>query len=63
MIEAYKLDKVTCYKFIAADEGTSISYRSKTDEARKSSAAARRRERKRKALYDNDNELGPPDRR
>ena len=24
MIEAYKLDKVTCYKFIAADEGTSL---------------------------------------
>ena len=41
MIEAYELDKVTCYKFIAANEGISISYRSKMDEARKSSGAAR----------------------
>ena len=63
MIEAYKLDKVTCYKFIAANEGTSISYHSKTDEARKSSAAARRTQRKRKALYDKDNKFGPPDKR
>ena len=63
MMEAYKLDKVACYKFIAAEEGTSISYRSKTDEARKHSAAARRSERKRKTTADKENEFGPPDKR
>ena len=63
MIEAYKLDKVTCYKFIAANERTSISYCSKTEKSRKSSVAARRTQRKRKALYDKDNEFGPPDKR
>ena len=40
-----------------------ISYRSKTDKARKSIAAARRTQRKRKALYDKDSEFGPPDKR
>ena len=54
---------MACYKFIAADEGTSISYRSKTDEARKCNAAARRSERKQKATCDKENEFGPPDKR
>ena len=39
MMEAYKLDKVACYKFMAAEKGTSISYCSRTDEARASNAA------------------------
>ena len=64
MMEAYRLDKVTCYKYIiAATEGTTISYQSKTDEARKANAAARRNQRKRKNLDDKMNEFGPPDKR
>ena len=60
MMEAYKLDKVACYKYIAANEGISISYRSKTYEARRCSAAARKLHSKRKAFQDKTNELGPP---
>ena len=63
MMETYKLDKVACYKYIAANEGISISYRSKTDEARRSSAASGRLQRKRKVLQDKANEFGPPDKR
>ena len=55
------LDKVTCYKYIAAKEGTSICYRSKTEEAKRCNAAARRLQRKCKTLQDKDNEFGPPD--
>ena len=61
MMEAYRLDKVPCYKYIAATEGTTISYQSKTDEARKANAAARRNQRKRNILDDKMNEFGPPD--
>ena len=63
MMEAYKLDRVACCKYIAANEGISISYRSKTNEVRQSSAAARRLQRKRKAMQDKTNEFGPPDKR
>ena len=63
MMEAYRLDKVTCYKYIAATEGTTISYQSKTDEARKANAAARRNQRKRKSLDEKMNEFGPPNKR
>ena len=63
MMEAYKLDKVACYKYIAADEGASVSYRSQTTEARAANAAARRLERKRKAAQDLSAQLGPPDKK
>ena len=63
LMEAYKLDKVACYKFIATNERTSISYRSKTEEARKTSAAVRQCEHKRKTVHAKDNEFGPPDKR
>ena len=63
MMEACKLDKVACYKFMAAEEGTSISYCRTTDEARASNAAARCRERKRKAAQDTHAKYGPPDKR
>ena len=61
--EAYKLDEVACCKFVAANKRISISYRSKTDEARRCSAAARKLQRKMKALQDKTNEFGPPDKR
>ena len=35
MIKVYKGDKVACLKHIEAEEGTTLSYRSKTEEARK----------------------------
>ena len=63
MMEAYKLDKVACYKYIAADEGTSVSYHSQTSEARAVNAAARRLEQKRKAAQDLSAQFGPPDKR
>ena len=41
----YKLDKVQCFKHMAAEEGASVSYRSQTDEARKCRATARQKQR------------------
>ena len=38
MINLYKLDKGTCCKHIAAENGASISYRSKDEEAHKKNA-------------------------
>jgi hypothetical protein len=45
MIKKYKM---ACYKNLAVAAGTSISYRSRTVEARACSATARRQQRKKK---------------
>ena len=55
--------KSLLWAYIAANERISISYRSKTDEARCSSATSRRLQRKRKVLQYKANEFGPPDKR
>ena len=41
MIKVYRVDKVACLKHIAAEEGMSLSYRSRTEEARRMSAEKR----------------------
>ena len=38
MMKVYKVDKVACLKHIAAEEGSVLSYRSKTEEARRMQA-------------------------
>ena len=60
MMEAYK---VACYKYanIVANEGISISYQSKTYQARRCNAKTRRLQCKQKAMQDKTNEFGPPD--
>ena len=62
MISVYKLDKLACFKHMAAEEGTSISYRRKTEEARKANAEARQRQRMKVGKPDHNAEHGPPDR-
>ena len=38
MMKVYKVDKVACLKHISAEEGAGLSYRSRTEEARRISA-------------------------
>ena len=45
MINVYKVDKVVCCKHIAAEEGTSLSYYDRSDEARQSRAVLRKKQR------------------
>ena len=47
---------------MAAEEGISISYRNKTEEARRANAAARQRQRMKVGKSDRNAEHGPPDR-
>ena len=35
MIKVYKVDKVACLKHISAEDGVTLSYRSRTEEARR----------------------------
>ena len=62
MINLYKLDKSTCCKHIASENGASISYRSKDEEARKQNAESRRRQRAFVFNADRMAQHGPPDR-
>ena len=47
MISVYKLDKVVCLKHIAAEEGVSLSYRIRSEEARRASARKKQKQRAR----------------
>ena len=63
MISVYKLDKVICLKHIAAVEGVSLSYRSRSEEARRPSARKKQKQRARnQGLSDISAQFGPPDR-
>ena len=62
MINLYKLDKSTCCKHIASENGASISYRSKDEEARKQNAESRRRQCAFVFNADRMAQHGPPDR-
>ena len=42
MIKVYKVDKVTCLKHMAAEDGIVLSYRSKSEEARRMTAKKNR---------------------
>ena len=61
MIQAYKLDKVTCYKHISS-RGRNQYFR-KTIEARALEAAAHCKQRKLKAVQDKLAQFGPPNQR
>ena len=61
MIKVYKVDKVACLKHIAAEEGTVLSYRSRTEESRRLEALAKRKQRM-KCIPDKTSQYGPPDR-
>ena len=60
-IKVYKVDKVACLKHIAAEEGTTLSYRSKTEEARRQAALKKQKQRK-ACNPDKSAQFGPPDR-
>lgn len=62
MISLYKLDKLACFKHMAAEEGISITYRRKTEEARRANAVARQKQRMKAGKHDHNAEHGPPDR-
>ena len=62
MISVYKLDKVVCLKHIAAEEGISLSYRSRTEEARRTSARKKQKQRARNQCpSDISAQFCPPD--
>ena len=64
MMKVFKVDKVACLKHLAAKEGVVVSYRSRTEEARRSVAAKKRLQRY-KSIPDKKIfkcEYGPPDR-
>ena len=60
MIKVYKVDKVACLKHIAAEDGVSWSYRSQTEEARRT-AAAKKCQQRMKVVPDKIAQFGPPD--
>ena len=61
MIKVYKVDKVACLKHISAEEGAGLSYRSRTEEARRMLAENRQKQRV-KSVPDKSSQFGPPDR-
>ena len=64
MISVYKVDKVVCLKHIAAEEfeGVSLSYRSRSEEARRTSARRKQKQRPRnQGPSDVSAQFGPPD--
>ena len=62
MISVYDVDKVVCLKHIA-EEGVSLPYRSRSEEARRTSARKNQKQRVRnQGLSDISAQLGPPDR-
>ena len=61
MTETYKIDKVVCMKHITALQGSSISYRSKTAEARAAQAKCRQKCRSICSEPDKESKFGPPD--
>ena len=60
MIKVYKVDKVACLKHIAAEDGVSLSYRSQTEEARRT-AAAKKCQQRMKVVPDKIAQFRPPD--
>ena len=56
-----KVDKVTCLKHMAAEDGIILSYRSKSEEVRRL-AAKKKQEYKKRSFPDKELEYGPPDR-
>ena len=63
MENLYKKDKVVALSYMAAERNITITYRSQTEEARRESAASRKRQRQNHLFTDDNSELGPPDKR
>ena len=64
MINVYNIDRAVCYKHIAASNKSSISYRSKIDEACAVDAQCRKKERNaRSSVSDPEAMWGPPDKK
>ena len=62
MIKIYKLDKVACLKHIATEEGVGTSYRSKSEEARRTAAKSKAHQRQvAKTFPDKNAQFGLPD--
>ena len=61
MLEVYKIDKVVCMKHICAHKGNSITYRSRTMEARVAEVKAGRGDGAVLYISDKNIEFGPPD--
>jgi hypothetical protein len=61
MIQAYKVDKVVCMKHISAEEGSSVTYRSRSAEARAAEAKSRQARRVMHSEPDKEISFGPPD--
>ena len=63
MVKVYKIDKVACLKHISAEEGISLSYRSRSEEARREAALKKRKQRMNARMApDKKTQFGPPDR-
>ena len=62
MIKVYKIDKVCCLKHLAAEDGLSLSYCSKSEESRRMEALQKRKQRSTACTPDTSAEYGPPDR-
>ena len=64
MINVYNIDRVVCCKHIAASKKSSISYQSKTDEARAADAQRRKKECSAKSTVSDPEAMwGPPDKK
>ena len=61
MLKVYRVDKVHCLRHITAEQGSSISYRSRSTEARAAEASKRQKRRYSTVPSDREAEFGPPD--
>ena len=61
MIKVYKVDKVACLKHMTAQEGVALSYRSRSEEARRNNAISKQNQHL-KFTADPECQYGPPDR-
>ena len=62
MSKVYKIDKVACLKHIAAQHKTSLSYCLRTEEARRTAATRKQKQRCKNISTDKSANFGPPDR-
>ena len=60
-MKVYKVDKVACLKHLAAEGGVTLSYRSRSEDARRTTALKKQEYRK-KLIPDKSSQYGPPDR-
>ena len=61
MLKVYKLDKLHCLKHIAAEKGSSITYRSQSEEAKATEAKKRQKRHYSNVPSDKAAEFGPSD--